>query len=182
MRPCLSFRRRAAGTEDGLVACWDLRQALLRPLWQRQLAQDDYVGGLELCPDGASAVVAAADGSLSLLELRQSGEVAACVSPSGMPLRCVATDGLLAVAGDEGGGLHMWDVAAQLGAAAPRPPGVWTPPQPDGLFPPLRAEPASAVNALAVAPSPGHAAAGVTLVTAHEGGLLRCYSTSAAAP
>ncbi|PRW57088.1 beach domain-containing [Chlorella sorokiniana] len=167
-----------AGTEDGVVAAWDWRQPPRPPLWQLQLVADGgYVGGLALCPGGTAAVAAAADGSLSLLDLRRSGEVAASVVPAGAPLRCCATDGHVAVAGDEGGALHLWDVSAQLGQSAPAPSGAWTPPDPAGLFQPaLVAQPRSAINALAVASQPG-GAAGLVLVTAHEGGVLRVYTT-----
>lgn len=163
-----------AGTEDGVVAAWDLRQAP-RPLWERQLAPD-YVGGLALLPGRApaGAVVAAADGRLSLLDLRKGGEVVAAAVPSGQPLRCCTTDGHTALAGDEGGALHLWDVAALLGEAAPRPLGAWTPPAPSGLFAPLAGDPPSAANALAVAPLPA-GQPGVVVATAHEGGLLRTY-------
>lgn len=167
----------AAGTEDGVVAAWDWRQPPRAPLWQLQLVVDGgYVGGLARCPGGTAVVAAAADGSLSLLDLRRSGEVAASVVPSGAPLRCCATDGCLAMVGDEGGVLHLWDVSAHLGQAAPPTSGAWTPPDPAGLFqPPLAAQPQSAINALAVAPQRG-SAPGVALVTAHEGGLLRVYT------
>lgn len=179
-----------AGTEDGVVLAWDTRQPSPQPLWQLQLVADNYVAGLELCPGPGSssssmAVVAAADGTLSLLDLRRvpasggggSTAVVAEACPSGMPLRCVATDGRLALAGDEGGALHMWDVAALLAGASPAAPGAWTPPQPDGLFPPLAAAPPSPVTALAAAP--GQAAGQVVVVTAHEAGMLRCFSTAA---
>ncbi len=160
-----------------MVAAWDWRQPPRAPLWQLQLVADGgYVGGLALCPSGTAAVAAAADGSLSLLDLRRSGEVAASVVPAGAPLRCCTTDGQVAMAGDEGGALHLWDISAQLGQAAVPRSGAWTPPDPAGLFlPPLAAQPQSAINALAVAPHPG-TAAGVALVTAHEGGLLRMYT------
>lgn len=161
------------------MAAWDLRQAPRRPLWQRRLAQDNYVGGLDLLPSGTGAVVAAADGALSLLDLRRGGEVSAAVVPSGQPLRCCATDGCIVLAGDEGGSLHLWDVSSQLDATPLRAAGgVWTPPAPNGLFPPLAAEPASPLNALAAAALPGGAPAGQAVVTAHEGGLLRCYTTA----
>ena len=154
------------------MAAYDGRQPpSSSALWQQQLVEDNYVGGLELCPGGATAVAAAADGSLSLLDLRKGGAVAAAVTPSGTPLRCCATDGALALAGDEGGSLHMADIAQLLGEPVARP-GSWTPPQPDGLYAPLAAAPASAINALAVAPS---GTTGVAVVTAHEGGLLRVY-------
>lgn len=167
----------AAGTEDGIVAAWDWRQPPRAPVWQRELVPDGgYVGDLDLCPGGTAALAAAADGSLSLLDLRRSGEVAASVVPAGAPLRCCATDGHVAVAGDEGGALHLWDVAGQLGQAAPPPSGAWTPPDPAGLFqPPLAAQPLSPINALAAVPHPAKPA-GVTVVTAHEGGLLRVYN------
>lgn len=161
------------------MAAWDLRQRPTAPLWRRQLLADNYVGALELCPGGAVLVVAAADGSLSLLDMRRSGAVAASVAPSGLPLRCCATDGVVALAGDEGGGLHIWHIGQQLGQQAPLAAGVWTPPRPDGLLPPLAADPPSAINALAAAPG-GGASGGVDVVTGHEGGLLRWFSTSAA--
>jgi hypothetical protein len=168
-----------AGTEDGLVAAWDPRQpARDQPLWRLQLLPDNYVGGLDLCPGGTAAVVAAADGALSLLELRRGGEVAASVAPSGAPLRCCAADGSLALAGDEGGALHLWSVAQQLGGGNPLPAGAWTPPQPDGLFPPLASGPASPVNALAAAPAGG---GGVDVITGHENGQLRWFSTATGA-
>ena len=155
-----------------MVVAWDWRQPPRAPLWQHQLVADGgYVGGLDLCAGGAAAVAAAADGGLSLLDLRRGGEVAATVTPAAAPLRCCTTDGRLALAGDEGGALHLWDVAGQLGQAAPPPSGAWTPPDPAGLFvPPLAVEPPSAV-----APRPGQPA-GLALVTAHEGGLLRVYT------
>lgn len=162
-----------------MVAAWDPRAAPRRALWQRQLAPDSYIGGLDLGPSGASAVAAAADGRLSLLDLRKGGEVAAAATPSGQPLRCVATDGHLALAGDEAGALHLWGVAALLEGAPPAPSGAWTPPAPSGLWAPLAAEPRSAINALAVAPLPG-GGGGVVVATAHEGGLLHTYSTGTA--
>lgn len=157
------------------MAAWDVRQATHTPLWQHALAGGDYVGGLELLPSLVGALVAAGDGRLSLLDLRRGGQVVAAVAPSGQPLRCCATDGLLALAGDEGGSLHVWDVSGQLsGAPSPRAAGAWTPPAPDGLFAPLATEPAAALNGLAVAPLPG--GGGMALVAAYESGVVRCYS------
>ncbi len=176
------------------MLAWDTRRPHFQPLWQLQLVADNYVAGLELCPSSSGssmAVAAAADGTLSLLDLRRvpgssgGGGVRAAVvagaCPSGMPLRCVATDGCLALAGDEGGALHMWDMAAQLGEASPAAlaSGAWTPPQPDGLLPPLAAAPPSAVTALAAAP--GQMVGQLVLVTAHEAGMLRCFSTATSA-
>ena len=62
----------------------------------------DYIGGLQLTPNGAMVVVAAADGVASLLEMRKAGarlSHAAC----GAPLRCADTDGRLALLGTETG-------------------------------------------------------------------------------
>ena len=62
----------------------------------------DYIGGLQLTPNGAMVVVAVADGVASLLEMRKAGarlSHAAC----GAPLRCADTDGRLALLGTETG-------------------------------------------------------------------------------
>lgn len=65
----------------------------------------DYIGGLQLTPDGSMVVAAAADGVASLLEMRKGGarlSSAAC----GAPLRCAETDGRLALLGNESG--RVW--------------------------------------------------------------------------
>ena len=62
----------------------------------------DYIGGLSLSSTEQAVVVAAADGSASLLDMRRSGaEVlrTAC----GAPLHCVASDGRVALLGREDG-------------------------------------------------------------------------------
>ncbi len=62
----------------------------------------DYIGGLSLSSAEQAVVVAAADGSASLLDMRRGGaEVsrAAC----GAPLHCVASDGRVALLGREDG-------------------------------------------------------------------------------
>lgn len=105
---------------------------------------------------------------MSLLDLRKAGARLSFAS-CGAPLRCLASDGALALAGGEDGALHMWDLAQALGRSAP--PGRWSRPGPDGLYLPLEAGPPSAVNSLAVA-----ALGGELLVAAgHEGGLLRSW-------
>jgi hypothetical protein len=162
-----------------LVASWDLRCPSHSLAWSHQLLAGDYIGGLELCQGAPAVVVGAADGSLSLLDLRRAGAVLAAVSPSGLPLRCVASDGALALAGDEGGTLHLWNVGQQLGCAPAPAAGAWTPPRPDGLLAPLAADPPSPINALAAAPACGGSAGGLDVVIGHEDGLLRWYSTLA---
>ncbi len=101
----------AAGTEDGHVTAWDVASGA--KVWEQALSQD-YIGGLQLTPDGNFAVVAAADGSLSLLDVRRGGLQLSCAA-CGPPLRCCATDGELALSGTEdgtvgggAGGLRGW--------------------------------------------------------------------------
>jgi hypothetical protein len=62
----------------------------------------DYVGGLQLTPDSQLVVVAAADGAASLLEMRKGGASLSSTA-CGSPLRCVDTDGALALLGTENG-------------------------------------------------------------------------------
>ncbi len=88
-----------AGTEDGQVTAWDLASG--SKAWEQSVSLD-YIGGLQLTPDGSYAMVAAADGSLSLLDVRRGGARLSCVA-CGPPLRCCTTDGDLALAGTEDG-------------------------------------------------------------------------------
>lgn len=111
--------RKCAGTEDGHVSAWDLRSAAKS--WEQPLSQD-YVGGLQLTPDGSYAVVAAADGNLFLLDLRRGGVPLSCVA-CGPPLRCVATDGELALAGAEDGTVRGGKLG--VGALVHRPACWW---------------------------------------------------------
>lgn len=76
----------------------------------------DYIGGLQLTPDGGMVVVAAADGVASLLEMRKAGarlSHAAC----GAPLRCIDTDGSLALLGTETGQVSCSPLISYLGAS-----------------------------------------------------------------
>ena len=62
----------------------------------------DYLGGLAITPDGLYTVAAAADGVLSLLDMRKAGARLSYVSCSA-PLRCLQTDGRYAAVGLENG-------------------------------------------------------------------------------
>jgi hypothetical protein len=73
----------------------------------------DYVGGLALTPDGLYTLVAAADGVVSLLDVRKAGARLSYATCSA-PLRCLQTDGRYAVVGLESG---------QARLAPPRMPG-----------------------------------------------------------
>jgi hypothetical protein len=118
-------------------------------VWKVQLSSD-YVGGLQLLPGGAHVLAAAADGALSVLEWRRNGDVAAQVSV-GAPLRCVDSDGALAIAGSEGGLLAVWDVAQALGQLRTAALGTAAvAPGPEGLYAPLRCESKAPVNSVHV--------------------------------
>lgn len=148
----------ATGTEEGVVALWDLRAAA-RPAsgcaWRAHVA-DDYVGGLALIADGPGAgavpamlLAATADGALSLYDIRGgrgasgggqwdageggAGAGALCLGTAacGAPLRCCAADGRLALAGDESGAVQLWDVGRVAGGTAAVRQGG---PGPDGLY------------------------------------------------
>ncbi|KAL6753513.1 WD40-repeat-containing domain protein [Haematococcus lacustris] len=133
-----------AGTEEGVVSCCDLRSK--GSVWSQSLAQD-YVGGLGMSPCGRFVVVGAADGCLSLLDVRNSGHRLAAVY-TGHPLRCCLTDGRLAVAGSEAGRLHVWDVGL-MSATASAHTGL-TAPAPDGLYRPASLMPPAPVCSVAV--------------------------------
>jgi factor associated with neutral sphingomyelinase activation len=92
-----------AGTEDGAVVGWDWR-AGAAAAWEQAISED-YIGGVSLTPDGRYAVVAAADGTLSLLDLRKGGARLSSVTCDA-PLRCCTTDGNVAVAGSEAGAVR----------------------------------------------------------------------------
>lgn len=62
----------------------------------------DYLGGLAITPDGLYTLAAAADGVLSLLDMRKAGARLSYASCSA-PLRCLQTDGRYAVVGLESG-------------------------------------------------------------------------------
>ena len=62
----------------------------------------DYLGGLAITPDGLYTLAAAADGVLSLLDMRKAGARLSYASCSA-PLRCLQTDGRYAVVGLENG-------------------------------------------------------------------------------
>lgn len=125
-----------AGTEEGWLSGWDLRCAPeAGPAWRQQLSQD-YLGGVALTPDGRHALVAAADGAMHLLDLRHAAAGPLSTGRCRQPLRCCsALDGELAVAGDEGGALQLWDIG-QLTGARTAPVGR-LPPSPDGLYQPF---------------------------------------------
>ena len=72
------------------------------PAAMQAAVSQDYIGGLSLSSAEQAVVVAAADGSATLLDMRRSGaEVSrtAC----GAPLHCVASDGRVALLGREDG-------------------------------------------------------------------------------
>ena len=62
----------------------------------------DYIGGLSLSSAEQAVVVAAADGTASLLDLRRSGAEVSRVA-CGAPLHCVVSDGCVAMLGREDG-------------------------------------------------------------------------------
>ena len=65
-------------------------------------ASSEYIGGLAQTPDGQQALVAAGDGTLSLLDMRKAGEHVAEVS-CGSSLLCCQTDGHTVAAGTQAG-------------------------------------------------------------------------------
>ena len=62
----------------------------------------DYLGGLAITPDGLYTLAAAADGMLSLLDMRKAGARLSYASCSA-PLLCLQTDGRYAAVGLENG-------------------------------------------------------------------------------
>lgn len=170
------------GTEDGLVALHDRRAPT--PAWEQPLSED-YISGLAFLSEPRSnssssndavpahAVVASGDGSVALLDLRKTGARLSFAS-CGTPLRCLATDSTLALAGGEDGALHIWDVASALGR--PAPPGRWSRPDASGLYPALEAAPLAAVNALAVTALDGD----LVVAVGHDGGVLRTWQAGRA--
>lgn len=159
-----------AGTEEGAVACWDLRCASLA--WQTTVSQD-YVGGVGLHPAGDMVLAAHADGGWTLLDCRRPSEPAASVS-CGMPLRCCTTDGRLAMAGAETGELLFWDIAQASGRGAPAQLPHLPSPNPEGLYPSLKAPSSSSVNALCVGQQATDGE-GLVVATAQEDGYLTLY-------
>jgi WD40 repeat protein len=75
-----------AGTEEGLVSAWDLRSSA-GPTWSASVASD-YVGSLALTPCGRFVVAGAADGYVSVLDVRRGGTRLASV-PVEAPVRWV---------------------------------------------------------------------------------------------
>lgn len=67
----------------------------------------DYIGGLSLSSEEHNVLVAAADGTASLLDMRKSGARVSHVA-CGAPLHCAISDGCMALLGKENGevGLH----------------------------------------------------------------------------
>jgi len=162
------------GTEDGCVVSLDFRQPMRPVAWQCTLSED-YIGGVCQLVGGNHSIAACADGSFALLDARKGGAVVS-VAACGTPLRCCLSDGSLAMAGGENGGIAFWDVGQQLGrvpAAGPLEdaPGL------DGLYRPLQPLPASPVNALGLSKRPGTALkdGGLCLASGHEGGVLRIF-------
>ena len=157
-----------AGTEDGLLVLLDQRSSA--KAWEQPLS-DDYIGGVRFLPGSSEyAVVASGDATLSVLDMRRAGarlSYVACAAP----LRCLATDGTLAMAGSEQGSLYLWDVAQQLGRAGPVG-GRWSQAGPSGLYEPLEWAPQSAVNALDVRVLGRE----VVVAAGHEGGMLRTWA------
>jgi len=131
------------GTEEGVVAAWDLRTR--QQIWATQVSSD-YVGGLSLLPGGNYVAAAAADGALSLLEWRRAGERIASTS-CGAPLRCCSCDGQLMLSGSESGQLLMWNLAQLTGEAG----SGFSLAGPDGLYPPISCPSKAPVNSVAVA-------------------------------
>ena len=73
-----------------------------RPVHTQASVSKDYLGGLAITPDGLYTLAAAADGVLSLLDMRKAGARLSYASCSA-PLRCVQTDGRYAAVGLENG-------------------------------------------------------------------------------
>ncbi len=158
------------GTEEGVVAAWDLRSG--RRAWSSKVS-GDYVGGLALLPGGAYVAAVSADGAVRLLEWRRGGDVAV-TSHCGAPLRCCASDGRLLVAGGETGQLALWDAAAMTGQA--RPAEGFAMPGPDGFYRPLTCESRAPVNGVAVLPAAAGAAGGCWVAAAQDDGTLALFS------
>jgi hypothetical protein len=163
-----------AATEDGAVACWDVRAggggAALR--WRAQVSED-YIGGVTLAAGGHYLAVGAADGELSLLDVRAGGGRVAAAR-CGAALRSCCGDGRLAVAGAEGGVVQLWDLSQMGGGGEP---AGFAAPGPDGLYPPLRCPEAAAVNGVAAAAFGAGDDARAYLCAALESGHLSVFGT-----
>ena len=166
------------GTEEGLVVSMDLRQpGTAKAVWEQKVCQD-YIGGVTFIPGstGQYSLAAGANGIMHLLDNRRNGATVSSVS-CGTSLRCCISDGSVALAGGESGAVVFWDVGQQL----ERPPAagaMHTAPRLDGLYPPLIAQPESAVGAIAVhsrLKRGGSEGEGLCLATGHDGGVVRLY-------
>lgn len=156
------------GSEEGGVMGWDLRTPH-KPVWQAMVAQD-YIGGLVLCACATSplTVVAAADGRLLLMDWRSPTTPSAEARVSA-PLRSLVANQNLAIAGDERGRLHGWDLHMVSGRGL-RPEAV--PPAPDGLLEPWSGAESSPINDLQMVPG-GAPNGALALVMAHDSGAVQ---------
>jgi WD40 repeat protein len=163
-----------AASEDGAVACWDVRAgggaAVLH--WRAQVSED-YIGGATLSADGHYLAVGAADGELSLLDVRAGGGRVAAAR-CGTALRSCCGDGRLAVAGAEGGVVQLWDLARMAGGGEP---AGFAAPGPDGLYPGLQCLEEAAVNGVAAAAFGEGEGQRAFLCAALESGHLSVFGT-----
>lgn len=86
-----------AGGQIGAVK-WSVE---LSGCTQATISQE-YIGGLSLSSEEHVVVVAAADGTASLLDMRKSGAIVSHVA-CGAPLHCATSDGCMAILGREDG-------------------------------------------------------------------------------
>ncbi|XP_073387205.1 uncharacterized protein [Physcomitrium patens] len=93
-----------SGAKNGTILAWDLRNPR-SSVWHRSCSGS--ATGLRLSNDSNQVVVASTDGSLRVLETRQSGAVLA-TKDCGSSLRCCEIAGDLIIAGSADGSLFFW--------------------------------------------------------------------------
>ncbi|CAD7696355.1 unnamed protein product [Ostreobium quekettii] len=158
------------GTNEGVVTSWDVRTPD-HVIWRSKLGME-YVGGVCITPDSNHVVAVSEDGQMRVLATRKDGGTIASAS-MGSPLRCVQTDGHLAVAGGEDGKIHVWDVAQRLGVATGR---AQLKADADGLLEPLQCSSSCAVKALSV----GCVGTTLWLSAGHDEGAVSAFAADGA--